>query len=139
MSDCDKLQPFDVIRFPTDFEGNLDRVPKIFVVAQNVLKVEVLMLFKPTSKTAFYDQEAIRLKGVVEYLAGEIDCFPHRTLIDPQHLTVPYSYIRACHRKGEFEYIGRLPEDFREKMKVAAKYKPEWRKKDRDYFYNWFQ
>jgi hypothetical protein len=139
MLDCDKLRPFDVIRFPTEFEGDPDRIPKIFIVANNLVEHEMLQLFKPTSQTKYYDVEPSRLKGVVEYLPGEIDCFPVRTLIDPQSYNFHYAYIRACHRKGEFQYLGRLPDDFREKMNAAVINKPEWRKKNREWFFLWFR
>jgi len=48
--------------------------------------------------------------------------------------------IIAAGRCGRVQTIGRLPEDFRQKMVIAAKNKPEWRKADadRDFFFKWF-
>jgi hypothetical protein len=126
-----------VLRFPYEFEGDPDRVPKLFVIARNVTEAQVLRCFKPTSETKYYDSEPLRLKGVVEYSEGEA-CFTKRTLIPTDTYDIPYAYIRACHRKGEFEYVACLPEDFREKMAAAATANPSWRKKNRDYFFGWF-
>jgi hypothetical protein len=138
MLDCENLRPFDVLRFPYEFEGDPDRLPKRFVVAQNVIEAAILICFKPTSHTQYYDAEPLRLKGVVEFLPGEVTCFSERTLISPDTYNIPYAHIRACHGRDEFKRVGCLPEDFREKMNAAARGKPEWRKKDRDYFFRWF-
>ena len=139
MLDCEKFQPFDVLRFPYEFKGDPDRIPKLFVVARNIAEVQILRCFKPTSRTRYYDEEPLRLKGVVEYAAWEVACFSERTLIPTDTYDIPYAYIRACHRKGEFEYVACLPEGFREKMNAAAAANPEWRKKNRDYFFAWFK
>ena len=138
MLDCEKLQPFDVLRFPYEFVGDPDRVPKRFVVARNVVEFEILRCFKPTSKTEYYDAEPLRLKGVVEFLPGQVDCFADRTLIPPDTYDISYAYIRACHKNGEFQYLDRLADGFRERMNAAATGKPEWRKKNRDHFFGWF-
>jgi hypothetical protein len=138
MLDCEKLQPFDVLRFPYEFEGDPERTPKRFVVARNVVEAEILRCFKPTSQTEYYDDEPLRLKGVVEFLPGEIECFTDRTLIPPDTYDIPYAYIRTCHRNGELQYLNRLTDDFRERMKAAAMGKSEWRTKQKDYFFKWF-
>jgi len=139
MLDCDSFQPFDVLRFPYQFEGDPDRVSKLFIVALNVPQVEVVRCFKPTSQTEYYDADPRRLKGVVEFLPRQIDCFPERTLVEPETYDIGYDYIRSCHRQGEFKYLRRLAGDFREKMNAAATNKPDWRKKNRDYFFGWFK
>lgn len=138
MLDCEKLQRFDVLKFPYEFEGDPDRVPKIFVVARNVAEVEILRCFKPTSQTEYYDAEPLRLKGVVEFLPGQINCFTGRTLIPPDTYDIGYAYIRACHRNGEFQYLDRLMDDFRERMNAAVVGRPDWRKKQKEYFFRWF-
>lgn len=138
MLDCEKLQPFDVLRFPYEFGGDPERVPKRFVIARNVIEAEILRCFKPTSQTEYYDAEPLRLKGVVEFLPGQTECFTDRTLIPPDTYDIAYAHIRASHRNGQFQYLGRLTDDFRERIKAAATGRPEWRKKQRDYFFNWF-
>lgn len=136
--DCRDLVPFDVLRFPIQFLGDPERVPKLFVVAANYAEVEAIRCFKSTSRTQYYDGDPLKLKGVVVYEAGEVPEFANRTIIDPEHYTIPWGYIQACYRDGEFENLGRLPEDFRARIIAAVNAKAEWQRARKAEFFKWF-
>jgi hypothetical protein len=136
---CADFQPFQVWQFPYQFDGDPERVWKLWVVARNLEEHNLVLFFKPTSQTQDYDAEPSRLCGVVEYQAGELECFPMRTLIDPARYCVGCAHLGNCHDRGELRRVGVLPDDFRERMNAAAQNKEEWRAMDRNNFFNWFK
>ena len=140
MLNCKSFTPFDVLRFPYEFKGDPETKVKLWIVARNVEEREILICFKPTSVTTRYDKELISMKGVVEYKPGDLPPFSVRTIIDPESRTpFPYSYLRSCYANSKFEIVGKLPDDFRDKMLAAVERKPEWRRKNKDEFFRWFE
>jgi hypothetical protein len=135
---CEAFQPFDVLQFPYEFDGDPQRILKLWVVALNVPAAETLICFKPTATTSRYDREETLVAGVVEYKPGEVTVFAERTLIDPIDYRIPYSHLRSCYINERLTVVGQLPEDFRDRITIAANKKVEWRKRNRDYFFNWF-
>ena len=138
MLNCQSFQPFDVLSFPYEFDGDPERVLKFWIVARNVPEAEVVICFKPTTQTRHYATPE-RMAGVVECKPGEVSIFTQRTLVDPRSFKIPYSHLRSCYLTGKLETVGRLPDDFRDRIKLAAARKVEWRKRDRDYFLTWFE
>ena len=120
------------------FEGDPVAVRKLFVVGINVSGC--VRFFKPTSKTSKYENDPTQIKGVVLYQAGEVNCFPDKTVIDPAAKTfdISHSHLRRCSLNGTLDFQGTLPEDFREKVLQAVINHPRMRKAQRDNFFRWF-
>ena len=59
--------------------------------------------------------------------------------LTPKHDLIPDSYPGSCYSNEKLSKVGSLPGDFRSKMENAANNKPERRKKEKDYFRNWFK
>lgn len=82
----------------------------------------------------------MRLSGIVEYRAGEIECFQKpRTIIDPgRDYPIPYTRLYYYLDRGQLEIVGTMPADFCERITAAVRAKKEWRQAQRDYFFKWF-
>ena len=84
----------------------------MWIVARNLIDVESILRFKPTSVTTRWDKEPMLLEGAVEHKAGELDVFKYRTIIDPVLYSICYSHLRSCYATAKVEVAGELPEDF---------------------------
>ena len=137
--DCESLAPFDVFRIPFQFDGDPESIPKLFVVALNVSSVGLIRCFKPTSQEQNFLGDEFVLKGVVHYLKGEVDFFhADHTFISPEVYAIPYSQLRLHQINRNFEFVGRLPEDFRQRIEAAARNKSEWNRRNKLEFFKWF-
>jgi hypothetical protein len=136
---CGAFEPFDVLESPFEFDGDPISVMKLWVVARNLPEQELLVCFKPTSSLSRYDREPALLAGVVAYEAGEASAFSRRTVIEPKPYPISYRHLRACYVRSTLRIVDRLPDDFRLRISTAVKSKPEWRQKERNAFFAWFQ
>ena len=60
------------------------------------------------------------MAGCVYYRAGEIECFPDNTAIQPDNqIPVPHYTICSAETRGELE-MWALPEDFKQRLIAAV-------------------
>jgi len=77
---------------------------------------------KATSQTTLYDNNKDMRSGVVYYKAGEIAYFPLNTAIQPDNLhPIPHLEISKCHGNSSLKILGKMPEDFHDKLVAAIK------------------
>ena len=111
------LQRFSVIRVPYHFDGDPGPEEKLFVVLCH--KDEFAICIKATSKTAVFKNNPDMMKGCVWFSAGQLDCFPHDTAIEPDNqIPVPYEAIRKAHNCGSLE-VHELPDRFENDLRAA--------------------
>lgn len=87
MLNCEAFQPFEVLEFPYEFDGDPERVMKLWIVALNVPIAETLICFKPTTTTRRFDQDAQLLAGVVDYKKKRSRCLQGKNPDRPERLS----------------------------------------------------
>ena len=138
MYDWAALRPFQVLRIPYEFDGDPDRVLKLWVVVRNFPEHKIVACFKPTSQTDTFDRERSLLQGVVEYEDSELKFLPKGSLKGPKRYSISYTQLDSCMNSETVQPLGELPNDFREKIRTAANNKTDWRKANREEFFGWF-
>ncbi|MGA2601109.1 MAG: hypothetical protein ABSH09_29430, partial [Bryobacteraceae bacterium] len=112
--DPHSIPTLSVIRLPYLFDGAERAVKKRFVVLAHIDGHAICI--KATSKTTIYETNCDMMAGCVYYRAGELDCFPESTAIQPDNqIPIRHYLITSAESRGELE-VWQLPHDFREKL-----------------------
>ena len=112
------LPPFTVIRIPHSFDAGLTYEYKFFVILGHY--DNAAFCIKATSRTAFYDNNPDKMCGCVCYEALEVDFFRKRTIIEPDNqFEIPHCQLVVHQDRGALEVVGRLADDFGQRLKTA--------------------
>lgn len=128
MLDCTKFRPFQLLEFTVEFDGDPGEQLKKWIVVLNDVEKQVVVCFKPTTKTQRYQDEHVLLKGVIKYGAGDLAFFPEPTIISVDPMLIEYGVLRRCHISTKIEPLGEMPGDFRERVLTAILNRADWNK-----------
>lgn len=105
---------------PYQFQGKQDPEAKLFVCICHEAAHAICM--KATSQVVIYENNKEAMAGAVYYRAGELSFFPQNTVIQPDNqFPIPHTHLNTCHNSGTFAVLGRMPDDFRQRLIDAVK------------------
>jgi hypothetical protein len=113
------LPLFHAIYVPYQFEGEPKPLRKWFVILQHLNGFAICI--KTTHRTEVYESDKERMAGCVFYKAGEVECFPVHTAIQPDNqFPISHKVIESEEAAGTLK-VSALPSNFRERLRQAIK------------------
>jgi hypothetical protein len=114
---------------PYQFDGDPAPEVKLFVVLCH--KNSHAICIKATSKTALFDNNPSKRSGCVSFAAGQVPCFPVRTVVEPDNqIPIPHHLIRSAQMRGTLE-VSELPATFRSDLTTAIENSATLTKRER--------